>query len=147
MKKIYLIIIISFIFNNLIAQENSPKQVVEEFFNAFHAKDTILLRTFIHKDAIFQTVVDSPKIKELVNESVADFMMSIASIADNVTFEEKILDYEVKIDGKLAHVWTPYEFYFQGKLHHIGANSFTMYNDNEKWQIIHLIDTRRKKSL
>ncbi len=146
MRNIYVIITI-FCISNFYAQVNSPKQVVEDFFKAFHAKDTLLLRTFIHKTAIFQTVVDSPKIKELVNESVSDLMTSIASIADNVAFEEKILDYEVKIDGKLAHVWTTYEFYFQGKLSHIGANSFTLYNDNGNWQIIHLIDTRRKKSL
>ena len=31
------------------------------------------------------------------------------------------------------------------KLSHIGANAFTLYNDNGKWQIIHLVDTRRKK--
>jgi hypothetical protein len=60
-------------------------------------------------------------------------------------FEERILNYNVQIDGNLAHVWTPYEFYINDQLSHIGTNSFTLYNDNGKWQIIHLIDTRRKK--
>jgi hypothetical protein len=60
-------------------------------------------------------------------------------------FEERILNYYTQIDGNLANVWTPYEFYIYEKFSHMGANSFTLYNDNGKWQIIHIIDTRRKK--
>ncbi|HOD10564.1 MAG TPA: nuclear transport factor 2 family protein, partial [Flavobacterium sp.] len=41
-------------------------------------------------------------------------------------------------------VWTPYEFYVNEKLSHSGVNAFTLFKENEKWKIIHLIDTRRK---
>ena len=73
------------------------------------------------------------------------FLKSIASIPVNMKFEERILNKNIQIDGNLAHVWTPYEFYINDQLSHIGANSFTLYNENGKWHIIHLIDTRRKK--
>ena len=52
--------------------------------------------------------------------------------------------FDIKIDGNLASVWTPYEFYVNDTLSHIGANSFTMIKENNQWLIIHLIDTRRK---
>jgi hypothetical protein len=81
----------------------------------------------------------------LEDQSNDDFLKSIVSIPANMKFEERILQYKVEIDGNLAHVWTPYEFYINEKFSHRGANSFTLYNDNGKWQIIHLIDTRRKK--
>jgi hypothetical protein len=31
-----------------------------------------------------------------------------------------------KVDGSMAHAWTPYEFYVNGKLSHKGVNAFTL---------------------
>ncbi len=94
-----------------------------------------------------RTVANTKEGYKLETESFDNFLKSIATIPANLIFFEKLIDYKVEIDGNLAHVWTPYEFYVNDKLSHIGANPFTLYNDNGKWQIIHLIDTRRKKSL
>ena len=53
---------------------------------------------------------------------------------------------KIEVDGNLAHVWTPYEFYVNGNLSHKGVNSFTLFKESLDWQIIHLIDTRRRKN-
>lgn len=129
----------------VLAQENQPQKLVEDFFIAFHAKDTLGLKEVCHSDIILQTIANTKEGNTLANDSYADFLKSIASIPANMKFEERILQYKVEVDGNLAHVWTPYEFYINEKFSHKGANSFTLYNDNGKWQIIHLIDTRRKK--
>ena len=73
-----------------------------------------------------------------------DFLKSIASIPATMKFEERILEYKIESDNFLAHVWTPYEFYLNGKLSHKGVNSFTLIKENEKWKIVHVIDTRNK---
>lgn len=141
-----LLIIILFLINlSVIAQESHPKKVVEDFFIAFHAKDTITLKEWCHPEIVMQTIANTKEGNKLKTDEFSVFLKSIASIPMNMKFEERILNYHVQIDGNLAHVWTPYEFYINEKLSHIGANSFTLYNDNGKWQIIHLIDTRRKK--
>lgn len=141
-----LLIIILFLINlSVIAQESHPKKVVEDFFTAFHAKDTITLKEWCHPEIVMQTIANTKEGNKLKTDEFSGFLKSIASIPMNMKFEERILNYHVQIDGNLAHVWTPYEFYINEKLSHIGANSFTLYNDNGKWQIIHLIDTRRKK--
>ena len=57
---------------------------------------------------------------------------------------EKLLLYDIKIDGNLASVWTPYEFYFNEKFSHCGANSFQLFNNNGKWEIIYLVDMRKR---
>jgi hypothetical protein len=134
-----------FIYLPLNAQDLHPKKVVEDFFIAFHAKDTITLKEWCHPEIIMQTIANTKEGNKLENNLYSDFLKSIASIPTNMKFEERILNYNTQIDGNLAHVWTPYEFYINEKLSHIGANSFTLYNDNGKWQIIHIIDTRRKK--
>ena len=146
MKK--LLIIITVLVSNLIfAQEKTPKVIVEDFFIAFHTKDTVALRELCHPEIVLRTVANTKEGYKLEAENFDDFLKSIATIPANLKILEKIIDYKVEIDGNLAHVWTPYEFYVNDKLSHIGANAFTLYNDNGKWQIIHLIDTRRKKSL
>lgn len=146
MKKIFFLIILSF--TNLIsAQDSNPKKVVDDFFAAFHTKDTVVFKQLCHPEIIMRTIANTKEGNKLVSENFDDFLKSIATIPANLKIFEKLIDYKVEIDGNLAHVWTPYEFYVNDKLSHIGANAFTLYNDNGKWQIIHLIDTRRKKSL
>lgn len=146
MKPLFFLILFS-LSSSIFAQDSNPKKVVDDFFTAFHAKDTVALRELCHPEIVMRTVANTKEGYKLKDEKFDEFLNSIATIPANLKIFEKLLDYKVEIDGNLAHVWTPYEFYVNDKLSHIGANAFTLYNDNGKWQIIHLIDTRRKKSL
>lgn len=146
MKPLFLLILFS-LSSSIFAQDSNPKKVVDDFFTAFHAKDTVALRELCHPEIVMRTVANTKEGYKLKDEKFDEFLNSIATIPANMKIFEKLIDYKVEIDGNLAHVWTPYEFYVNDKLSHIGANAFTLYNDNGKWQIIHLIDTRRKKSL
>ncbi|WP_445719405.1 nuclear transport factor 2 family protein [Flavobacterium sp.] len=143
--KIFLIVLLSFCINTLFSQQQEVKNTVDDFFAAFHAKDTVALRELCHPEIVLRTVANTKEGNKLKDEKFDEFLNSIATIPANLKIFEKLIDYKVEIDGNLAHVWTPYEFYVNGDLSHIGANAFTLYNDNGKWQIIHLIDTRRKK--
>lgn len=146
MKPLFFLILFS-LSSSIFAQDSNPKKVVDDFFTAFHAKDTVALRELCHPEIVMRTVANTKEGYKLKDEKFDEFLNSIATIPANLKVFEKLIDYKVEIDGNLAHVWTPYEFYVNDKLSHIGANAFTLYNDNGKWQIIHLIDTRRKKSL
>lgn len=143
MKNLLLIIVL-LLSGVVFSQENSPKATIEAFFIAFHQKDSLTLRTFCHKDISLQTVANTKNGTQLKSDQFQDFLKSIASIPNTMKIYEKLLDYKVTIDGDLAHVWTPYEFYVNETLSHIGANSFTLVRENNKWLIVHLIDTRRK---
>jgi len=93
---------------------------------------------------ILQSISESSKGTQLKNDSAQDFFRSIATIPNTILFEEKLLDYSIQVDGAMAHVWTPYEFYLNNKLSHKGVNAFTLFKDNGLWKIVYLIDTRRK---
>ena len=80
----------------------------------------------------------------LKEEDFNKFIQSIASIPKDRTFEEKLLDFSIQVDGNMANVWTPYEFWYQGKFSHCGVNSFQLFYDDGNWKIIYLIDTRRQ---
>ncbi|KFF04012.1 nuclear transport factor 2 family protein [Flavobacterium reichenbachii] len=144
MKK-HLILIFLFIGLSSTAQKQDVQKVIEDFFVGFHQKDTIKLKSVCSDKIILQSISESKtKGNKLSNESSAEFYKSISSIPSNMKFSEKILSYNIQIDGAMAHVWAPYEFYLNDKLSHSGVNTFTLFKENDAWKIIYLIDTRRK---
>lgn len=127
------------------AQQQDVQKTIESFFEAFHQKDTIKLKSVCSDKLILQSISESvTKGNKLSEENIKEFYKSIASIPSNLKFEEKILNYNIQIDGSMAHVWTPYEFYLNDKLSHSGVNAFTLFKEKDSWKIIYLIDTRRK---
>jgi len=52
----------------------------------------------------------------------------------------------IKIDGPLAFVWAPYNFFYKGKFSHCGVDCFAMVRMNGSWKIQYIIDTRRKNA-
>jgi hypothetical protein len=127
------------------AQQQDVQKTIESFFEAFHQKDTIKLKLVCSDKLILQSISESvTKGNKLSEENIKEFYKSIASIPSSLKFEEKILNYNIQIDGSMAHVWTPYEFYLNDKLSHSGVNSFTLFKEKDSWKIIYLIDTRRK---
>ena len=71
-------------------------------------------------------------------------MQAISGKKKADVYLEKLLSYDIRIDGNLASVWTPYEFYLNGNFSHCGANSFQLFHNNGKWEIIFLVDMRRR---
>ena len=81
----------------------------------------------------------------LVTDEPGKLITAVANRPSDQKWEEKILGYSVQVDGNMAHVWTPYEFWFNGDFSHCGVNSFQLFHDNGTWKIIYLIDTRRRQ--
>lgn len=147
MKKIFLLFALIFTIS-FQAQNQEIQKVIEDFFVAFHAKDTIKMKSVCSDKIILQSIMENAKGAKLSNETSKEFYNSIATIPNDFKVEEKILSYSIQVDGTLAHAWTPYEFYINGKLSHSGVNAFTLFKENgpeaSEWKIIYCIDTRRK---
>jgi len=138
---VYLLILLPFYSN---AQTQEVENTVKTFFEGFHAKDTTKIKSVCHSTMILQSIIEGKKSTKLVEEKTTEFIKSFATFPKDLKFEERILSYKVQIDGVMAHAWTPYEFYIDGKLSHSGVNSFTLYLENNQWKILYIIDTRRK---
>lgn len=144
MKKLILLIAVSFTIT-VNAQKTEIENTVKTFFEGFHAKDTMKIKSVCAEKMILQSIIEGQKGTRFEDEKPSEFYKSFSTFPADFKFEEKILSYSIQIDGKMAHAWTPYEFYVNGKLSHSGVNAFTLYNENGIWKIIYLIDTRRKK--
>ncbi|WP_264537788.1 nuclear transport factor 2 family protein [Flavobacterium sp. N1736] len=143
--KTYFIIILVFAGLSSNAQQQDVQKTIESFFEAFHQKDTIKLKSICSDRIILQSISESAaKGNKLSGEIASEFYKSIAAIPPDLKFKEKILSYNIQVDGTMAHVWAPYEFYLNDKLSHLGVNTFTLFKEKDSWKIIYLIDTRRK---
>lgn len=126
-------------------EQKEIKKVIETFFNGLHKGDSTLMSSVLHKEIKIQTTATNREGKKILKtESKQMLLTSVASKKPENVYLEKLLSYDIKIDGNLASVWTPYEFYVNGNFSHCGANSFQLFNNNGKWQIIYLVDMRRR---
>ena len=134
-----------FVFTSTLHSQNDEvKQIVVTFFKGFHAKDSTIIKSVCAENMILQSIAESSKGSQIKNQIPQDFYRSIATIPSTMLFEERVLEYSIQVDGAMADVWTPYEFYVNNKFSHKGVNAFTLFKDNGLWKIVYLIDTRRK---
>lgn len=126
------------------AQNQEIKSTITTFFEGFHSRDSAKIKSVCSDNMILQSIAESPNENSLSEESLSEFYHSIATIPKEIKFSEKILSYSIQVDGPMAVVWAPYEFYKNGILSHTGVNVFTLFKKDDSWKIIYIIDTRRK---
>lgn len=140
MRKIFIVLLFlsSFCFAQK-TEKDAVKESVEKLFTGMKNADTTMIKSVFADEAILQTITKNNTVK---TDKVEDFVNSISKLSKNDA-DEKIRFEAIHIDGSLASVFTPYEFYFKGKFSHCGANSFQLVKQNNVWKIQYLIDTRR----
>jgi hypothetical protein len=125
--------------------EDSVKTVINNLFTGMKTADPVLLRSCFSDSAIMQTIGRNKEGKTIVrNDGVQGFIDFVGKEKPGAA-EERIIFETIKIDGPLAIVWTPYNFYYNGQFSHCGVNSFQLVKFNGVWKIQYLIDTRRKQ--
>lgn len=147
MKKTLLLFTFCFtlVINAQKSETESVKKTIVAFFDAFHKQDTTKLKAMVKDGIKLQSITVDQKGETVLKESdYNQFVNNIASIPQDRTFEEKLLDFSIQVDGVMAHVWTPYEFWYNGNFSHCGVNSFQLIKEDGEWKIIYLIDTRRR---
>lgn len=140
------IVVLSVLLSAFCFGQKSANQDVEKpirnLFLAMKNADTELLKSVFSETAILQTVTKDGTVK---TDAIPEFISSIGKVAKD-DLDERITIEAIHIDGNLASIFTPYQFYYKGKLLHCGANSFQLVKQNNSWKIQYIIDTRRKEN-
>ena len=124
--------------------DDSVRLVISQLFTAMQSADGELFRSVMADSAVMQTIITGPGRETLLrSESVQAFAGFIANLKKGVA-DERIRFASVQIDGDLASVWTPYQFFYNGAFSHCGVNHFVLVRYSNGWKIQYLIDTRRK---
>lgn len=123
------------------------EQTIATFFKGFHAQDSLLMKSVLHKTATLTSIsiTDEHAAPKVSTTPTTVFLKSIVSVPNEMDFKEVIHDIKVTSDGMMAHAWTPYTFYVNDAVSHCGTNSFTLLKSNGEWLILSITDTRKKE--
>jgi hypothetical protein len=130
-------------------QEASPEdetgimQAVDDLFEGMKKADALAVKKAFAPMATLQSVINKDGKVSVKNEPIDAFAASVGK-GKPTDFNEVIDPYQIMIDGDLATAFIPYKFYLKDKLHHCGANAFTLVRLNGSWKIQAIIDTRRE---
>ncbi|WP_298344393.1 nuclear transport factor 2 family protein [uncultured Algibacter sp.] len=128
-------------------EDTLVKASVDTFFEGFHKGDTALMKSVMADKILMQTAYRNKEGKDiLVTDNPNKLINAIADRPDDQKWDERLLDYSIQVDGNMANAWTPYEFWFNGEFSHCGVNSFQLFKNGNTWEIIYLIDTRRRST-
>ena len=124
--------------------EDSVKATINRLFEGMKKADTTVLKSAFTDDPILHTVATNKKKKVYVRVEKFNDFVKISGQQKEGEADERVQFETIRIDGPLAMVWAPYEFYYKGKFRHCGVNSFQLVRLEDGWKINYLIDTRRK---
>lgn len=122
-------------------EEEAVVAAVLQLFDAMRAGDSEMARAVFHPDARLGRAGENG-----ISFSPAEGFIERIGRPREVVYDEPIWDWEVQIDGRLAHMWTKYAFYLGDEFSHCGEESFQMYRSDTGWQITQLIDTSRREN-
>jgi hypothetical protein len=126
--------------------EKEVQHIVETFFKGFHAQDSSMIKKVVHKEVRMQSIGKNGTGEMILStQDFSGFLASICSFPETTSFKEDIHRYEVKMDGKMANVWTPYTFYINDAISHCGTNSFQLFKRDGIWKIFYIVDTRDRE--
>jgi len=120
-----------------VADEPDPLETVDTFFDALASNDMELAATVMLEDGQLYGYVDDGTELRLVPTSISDYLKGMADRTDSLL--ERIWDARIIREGRLAMVWTPYDFYRNGDFHHCGVNSFNLIRTNDGWKIASVV--------
>ena len=150
MKKLATTLFIAVFAISAFAQDDSGeeeiKEVINTFFEGFHARDSVLMKSVVNDKVVMQSIGKDEQGETALHQTdFSKFLKSIVSIPATTNFREELHSFSIQVDGDMANAWTPYSLYVNEVFQHCGVNNFQLFRKNGKWQIIYLVDTRRKE--
>lgn len=124
--------------------EDSIKTVINKMFTGMKNSDTAMVKSCFTETAVLQTFDKNKEGKTIITTQTPDDFAKIIATIPAGAADEQIVFKDLKIDGPMAAVWTPFKLYFNGKFYSCGVNSFQLVRLNNEWKIQYILDTRRK---
>lgn len=126
-----------------IRDEAAVLGVVNRLFDAMRTRDTAAIRELAHPDLRTFVPAGQAGSEEVRSTSLDAFIAQVGASADRL--DERPLRPEVRVDGRLASVWTYYEFVIGSDFSHCGTDAFHFVKANDRWLITGLAYTIQRE--
>ena len=113
--------------------------VVQKAFDALAAKDSAVARDALLPEGQYFSIREEGVEVVVDDVSHEEFFQRIVSLQDDIL--EQMREPKVLIHGRIAVVWTAYDFYRNGEFDHGGVEAFTLLKTKEGWKIAGTIFT------
>ena len=108
-------------------------KVVIDFFESMTARDAERMRALMTDDGMIYGYREGDEGTAIITRSHREYLDNLASGEGEIV--ERFWDPDVMLYGRLATVWTPYDFYANGEFSHCGVNNFSMLRTDDGWII------------
>jgi hypothetical protein len=112
---------------------------VQQFFDALESSDTVLGRSAVLVEGQYFRLREVEDSLALSRTPHSEFLNNLAAGGND--FIERMWDPTVLQHGRMAVVWTPYDFYRAGEFSHCGVDVFNLIRTNEGWRIAGIMYT------
>lgn len=125
-------------------EETAVIAVVQKLFAGMYAADATMVRAALHQDVQLKTVAFDKEDK--IQITTADLKAFIAAVGTKrpQPLDEKLWNFDVRIDQNLASVWSEYSLFFGDQFVHCGVDAFNLIKTEAGWKIFYIADTRHK---
>jgi len=108
--------------------------VVQSFFDAMEKPDVELAKKALMPDARFFSAAERDG-KLTVRPSTGDAFVAGLSNPNRAKALERMWNAEVRVEGAIAQLWTPYDFHSNGTFSHCGIDAFSLVKTDDGWKI------------
>lgn len=133
-----------------LAQHSSAElavlQPIKALFDGMRAADSSAVRAAFYPGASMQTTFTNRAGQPTLRAGSLDQFVQQVGGSTPHTLNEQIWHYDVRMDGHLATVWTPYTFFVGERLSHCGVNAFQLFHSEAGWRILQVTDTRHSEA-
>jgi hypothetical protein len=113
--------------------------VVQRFFDAMATRDATKMAAVLMSEGRFFSVREDGTVR---STTIKEYIERLPSGKERVL--ERMWNPEVKAHRGIAILWTPYDFYRDGKFSHCGIDAFDLVKTPEGWKITGAIFTIEK---
>jgi hypothetical protein len=117
--------------------------VVKQLFDGMRKGDSAMVRSAFYSQNQLASLGARAGAPMVNFDSLAQFARAVGTPHPEM-WDERTHDETVHIDGGMAAVWAPYEFYLGTKFSHCGVDNFQLARTSDGWKIIALVDTRQR---
>lgn len=108
-------------------------KVVQAFFDTMTARDVEGARKILQPQGRFHATRirdGKPDVRAFANEEyLADLQ------AAKTRMQERIWNPEIRVQGTIATLWAPYDFWIDGKFSHCGIDAFDLIKTEDGWKL------------